>query len=311
MTSRQGDIFFELRSLSLRLLGLGDWAGRVFIGSFSQKLDSSIMKHAIFATGLAILLGLSPSGFAFGGNMQTGSRVFRLTVVFNNIPFDTRLTTSWGFSCLIRGTEQTILFDTGGDGKVLLSNMNLLGIDPKSIDTVFLSHIHGDHTGGLEEFLKQNPNINVCLLESFPDSFQHAITKYGARIKAVAHFTRLFDSVYSTGEMGDWIKEQALILATSNGLVIITGCAHPGVVSVVRQATERCNDNVYLVMGGFHLGGMTSAQIQGVIRGLKALGVKKVAPSHCTGERAINMLRDVRGEDFVEAGAGAIIETPQ
>ncbi len=280
--------------------------------------------------------------------MQTRSRVFRVAVIFNNIPFDTRLTTSWGFSCLIEGTEQTILFDTGGDGKILLSNMNLMDIDPKSIDTVFLSHIHADHTGGVEEFLKQDPNITVCLPESFPISFQQAITKYGARIKAVAHFTRLFDrpaprkprpegrgqgelykngnlpyreappgragrlhSVYSTGEMGDWIKEQALILATSNGLVIITGCAHPGVVNVVREARERCNENVYLLMGGFHLGGMTSAEIQGVIRGLKALGVKKVAPSHCTGERAMSMLRDAWGENFLEAGAGAIIEVPQ
>jgi 7,8-dihydropterin-6-yl-methyl-4-(beta-D-ribofuranosyl)aminobenzene 5'-phosphate synthase len=269
------------------------------------------MQHAIFTKSLAILLGLFTSSLAFGGNVQTRSRVFRVAVIFNNIPFDTRLTTSWGFSCLIEGTEQTILFDTGGDGKILLSNMNLMDIDPKSIDTVFLSHIHADHTGGVEEFLKQNPNITVCLPESFPISFQQAITKYGARIKTVAHFTRLFHSVYSTGEMGDWIKEQALILATSNGLVIITGCAHPGVVNVVREARERCNENVYLLMGGFHLGGMTSAEIQGVIRGLKSLGVKKVAPSHCTGERAMSMLRDAWGEDFLEAGAGAIIEVPK
>jgi 7,8-dihydropterin-6-yl-methyl-4-(beta-D-ribofuranosyl)aminobenzene 5'-phosphate synthase len=306
------------------------------------------MQHTIFTKSLAILVGLFTTSFAFGGNVQTRSRIFRVAVIFNNIPFDTRLTTSWGFSCVVEGTEQTMLFDTGGDGKILLSNMNLMDIDPKSIDTVFLSHIHADHAGGVEEFLKQNPNITVCLPESFPISFQQAITKYGARIKAVAHFTRLFDrpaprkarpegqgqgelykdgnlpcreappgragrlhSVYSTGEMGDWIKEQALILATSNGLVIITGCAHPGVVNVVREARERCNENVYLLMGGFHLGGMTSAEIQVVIRGLKALGVKKVAPSHCTGERAMSMLRDAWGENFLEAGAGAIIEVPQ
>jgi 7,8-dihydropterin-6-yl-methyl-4-(beta-D-ribofuranosyl)aminobenzene 5'-phosphate synthase len=269
------------------------------------------MQHAIFTKSLAILAALLTTSFAFGGNVQTRSGVFRVAVVFNNIPFDTRLTTSWGFSCLIEGTEQTILFDTGGDGKILLSNMNLMDIDPKSIDTVFLSHIHGDHTGGVEEFLKQDPNITVCLPESFPISFRQAMTKYGARIKGVAHFTSLFDSVHSTGEMGDWIKEQALILATSNGLVIITGCAHPGVVNVVREARERCNKNVYLLMGGFHLGGMTSAEIQGVIRRLKALGVKKVAPSHCTGERAMSMLRDAWGENFLEAGAGAIIEVPQ
>jgi 7,8-dihydropterin-6-yl-methyl-4-(beta-D-ribofuranosyl)aminobenzene 5'-phosphate synthase len=266
------------------------------------------MQRAIFTTIFAILASLLISSPGFGGNVQTRPPVFRLTVIFNNIPFETRLTTSWGFSCLIEGTEQTILFDTGGEGKILLGNMSFMNIDPKSIDTVFLSHIHADHTGGVEAFLKQNPNITVCLPESFPISFQQAITKYGARIRAVGNFTRLFDSVYSSGEMGDWIKEQALILKTSNGLVIITGCAHPGVVNVVREARDRCKDNVYLLMGGFHLGGMTSEQIQEVIRALKTLGVKKVAPSHCTGERAMSMFRDAWGENFLQGGAGAIIE---
>lgn len=270
------------------------------------------MMQQAFFTGIFIILSTLLTGsLGFGGNMQTRLPVLRLTVVFNNIPCETHLTTSWGFSCLIEGTEQTILFDTGGDGRILLNNMSAMDIDPKSIDTVFLSHIHADHTGGVEAFLKQNPNITVCLPESFPISFQQAITKYGARIRAVGNFTRLFDSVYSSGEMGHWIKEQALILKTSNGLVIITGCAHPGVVNVVREARKRCKDNVYLLMGGFHLGSMTGAHIQGVIRALKALGVKKVAPSHCTGERAMSMFRDAWGEDFLQGGAGAIIEAPR
>jgi len=186
--------------------------------------------------------------------------------------------------------------------------MSFMNIDPKSVETVFLSHIHADHTGGVEDFLRQNPNVTVWLPESFPMSFQRAITEYGARIRTVGNFTRLFGSVYSSGEMGGWIKEQALILKTSNGLVIISGCAHPGVVNVVREATDRFKDNVYLLMGGFHLGGMASEQIQQIIRALKMLGVKKVAPSHCTGDRAMGMFRDAWGEDFLEGGAGTIIE---
>lgn len=288
--------------------GLEEGEESVFIASGSRGFNWCMMQQAIFTNIVAILVILLTSSLGLGGNVHNRFPVFKLTVIFNNIPFETNLTTSWGFSCLIEGTEKTILFDTGGDGKLLLSNMSFMDIDPDSIDTVFLSHIHADHTGGVEAFLKQNPNVTVCLPESFPISFQQAITKYGARIRAVGNFTQLFDSVYSSGEMGDWIKEQALILKTSNGLVIITGCAHPGVVNIVRKARERCKDNVYLLMGGFHLGGMTSAQIQEVIRALKALGVKKVAPSHCTGERAMSMFRDAWGEDFLEGGAGAIIE---
>jgi 7,8-dihydropterin-6-yl-methyl-4-(beta-D-ribofuranosyl)aminobenzene 5'-phosphate synthase len=270
-----------------------------------------MMQKALFTKLVVIFVSLLTSSFGFGGTTQTRFPVLRLTVIFNNIPFETHLITSWGFSCVIEGAEQTILFDTGSDGKILLGNMSLMDIDPKSIDTVFLSHIHADHTGGLEAFIKRNPNVTVCLPESFPISFQQSITKYGARIRVVGNFTRLFDSVYSSGEMGELIKEQALILKTSNGLVIITGCAHPGVVNVVQQARKRCNDTVYLLMGGFHLGGMTSAQIQQIIHALKALGVKKVAPSHCAGERALSMFRDAWGEDFLQGGVGAIIEVLQ
>jgi 7,8-dihydropterin-6-yl-methyl-4-(beta-D-ribofuranosyl)aminobenzene 5'-phosphate synthase len=259
---------------------------------------------------VAILLGLLTSSPGLGANVQTKPPI-RLTVIFNNVPLEAHLKTGWGFSCLIEGTKQTILFDTGGEANILLGNMRSMSIDPMSIDMVFLSHIHADHTGGLEGFLRQNASVTVCLPASFPISFQQAITKHGAQITAVGNFTQLFDSVYSTGEMGDWTKEQALILKTSNGLVIITGCAHPGVVNVVREATERCKDKVYLVMGGFHLDGMTSAQIQEVIHALKALGVKKVAPSHCTGDRAMSMFRHAWGEDFLQGGAGAIIEVPQ
>ena len=50
----------------------------------------------------------------------------QMTVVFNNVPFDQSLTTCWGLSCFIRYKDKGILFDTGGDGEVLLSNMGKL-----------------------------------------------------------------------------------------------------------------------------------------------------------------------------------------
>ena len=76
-----------------------------------------------------------------------------ITVVSDNNPYKAGLKTSWGFACVIRGAEKTILFDTGGSSVILLGNMKLLGINPKDIDVVVLSHIHGDHVGGLDGFL--------------------------------------------------------------------------------------------------------------------------------------------------------------
>lgn len=76
------------------------------------------------------------------------------------------------FSCLIEGLDKTILFDTGGNGDILLANMQRLGLDPEDVDAVVLSHIDADHTGGLGAFLARNPDVTVYMPESLPASFQ-------------------------------------------------------------------------------------------------------------------------------------------
>jgi 7,8-dihydropterin-6-yl-methyl-4-(beta-D-ribofuranosyl)aminobenzene 5'-phosphate synthase len=111
-----------------------------------------------------------------------------ITVVYDNNPYREGLSTSWGFSCLIRGTEKTILFDTGGNGSVLLSNMKRLRIEPEEIGIVFLSHIHGDHVGGLAQFLEANKNVTVFLPVSFPEKFKTG--KNNCRLQTIRHKTR-------------------------------------------------------------------------------------------------------------------------
>jgi 7,8-dihydropterin-6-yl-methyl-4-(beta-D-ribofuranosyl)aminobenzene 5'-phosphate synthase len=95
----------------------------------------------------------------------------RITVVYNNVPHAPGLTTAWGFAAVIAPGADTVLFDTGGDGPTPLANLRRLGIDPDSIDAVVLSHIHGDHTGGLEDFLTRRPNVTVYMPRSFPRRF--------------------------------------------------------------------------------------------------------------------------------------------
>jgi len=79
-----------------------------------------------------------------------------MRILFDNNPYEKGLEVSWGFSCLIKGAEKTILFDTGGDGSILMANIEKMGIDPSEIDLVVLSHDHLDHTGGLSAFLEKN-----------------------------------------------------------------------------------------------------------------------------------------------------------
>lgn len=239
-----------------------------------------------------------------------GQRRLQLYVVFNNVPYNKRLETSWGFACLIKGLDKTVLFDTGGDGGIFLSNMQQLGLYPKIVDSVVLSHIHDDHIGGLDTFLARNPHVTVFAPRSFPASFRRNVEGLGASIETVAGPRQLMDSVYSTGEMGQGIKEQALIIDTPRGLIVMTGCAHPNVADMAEQAQAYMDKNIYLLMGGFHLGGASDTDIRTIIQRLKTLGVKKVAPSHCTGDKAIALFRQQWQDNFIEGGLGAVIEIP-
>ena len=128
---------------------------------------------------------------------------------------------------------------------------------------------------------------------SFPASPYSVIRSYVMDVKMVGAPIQLSDQVFSSGEVGDGIRKQALILNTAKGLVVITGCAHPGVVKVVTRAQQHLKRDVYLAMGGFHLKGVSASEIQGTIIMLQEMGVKKIALSHCTGEMAMALFRQV------------------
>ncbi|MEW6556799.1 MAG: MBL fold metallo-hydrolase [Elusimicrobiota bacterium] len=212
-------------------------------------------------------------------------------------------------SCIIEGIEKTILFDVGGMGTILLSNMEKLRIDPKQVDVIVLSHIHDDHIGGIWDFLEKNNDVIVYLPESFPEGFKHDVEKMCQKVISVKNPVKLLENVYSTGELGTLIKEQSLVLNTEKGIIVITGCAHPGIVNIVKEAIKITkNNNVYLVLGGFHLIAYSENEIEEIIKDLKKLEVKMVGPSHCTGDRPIELFREAWGKDFFDLGCGAKIK---
>jgi len=231
-----------------------------------------------------------------------------ITTVYDNYQVDPKLTTSWGFGCVIRTPKKAILFDTGGDSSILLSNMEKMNIDPKDIDVVVISHIHGDHVGGLNGFLERNGKVKVYIPASFPDSWRKKIISFGTTYQDITDSVQISDGVYTTGEMGTWIKEQSLVLDTKEGLIVITGCAHPGVVNITKKAKQILPDkNIYLVMGGFHLSGASDSELRSIIKGFRDIGVQKVAPSHCSGDRCREMFKEEYEQDYIESGVGKII----
>jgi 7,8-dihydropterin-6-yl-methyl-4-(beta-D-ribofuranosyl)aminobenzene 5'-phosphate synthase len=238
-------------------------------------------------------------------NTQTPG-MLTVTIVYNNIPYDARLKTDWGFGALVERGNDILLFDTGGNGPILLGNMNVLEIDPASVREVVISHNHSDHTGGLIAFLGVSARPPVFLLPEFGASFIQSAKQYTEVVEA-APGMEIVPGILTTGNVGGNIPEQSLAIRTAKGLVVITGCAHPGIVRIVEKAVELTGDPVYLVLGGFHLRDFSDAQIAAILAEFRRLGVQKVAPSHCTGDRAIAMFASEYGDDFLRTGAGSII----
>jgi 7,8-dihydropterin-6-yl-methyl-4-(beta-D-ribofuranosyl)aminobenzene 5'-phosphate synthase len=264
-----------------------------------------------FITGYAQRKGqiMSEENEAIFKLQADGVNDLTITVVCDNYPYKEGLETAWGFACLITGAEKTILFDTGGDGSMLLNNMEKLVIDPNSINTIVLSHIHGDHTGGLKSFLEKNSGVTVYLPKSFPIKFKDEAKGYGAKTVEVEQPLEICENVYSTGQLGKLIKEQSLIVRTNKGLVLITGCAHPGIVKIVNTAKGLLKDNILSVMGGFHLEWATKGKLEKIISAFKKLGVRYAGPCHCTGDKARALFEKHFGKSYIDIGAGKVITT--
>ena len=241
----------------------------------------------------------------WSGNVE-GQQKGSVTVkfVYDNYAFVEGFETNWGFACVIEGTEKTILFDTGQKGDLLLENFEKMGLDPQSPKLVVLSHNHGDHTGGLAAFLAKNHDVSVYLPASFPKEFVQKVQDAGAKVVLVTEPVEICKNVFLTGQMGDTIKEHGLILDTGRGPVLITGCAHPGIVAMTKRAKEQLKKDVVMVFGGFHLGQLSEAEGKAVADKLKDLGVEEVGPTHCTGKKAIVAFEEAFGKNFLRMGVG-------
>jgi 7,8-dihydropterin-6-yl-methyl-4-(beta-D-ribofuranosyl)aminobenzene 5'-phosphate synthase len=230
-----------------------------------------------------------------------------IVILYDNVPARQGVKPAWGFSALITYQKKTILFDTGGKPDILLANMRAMKIAPASVSDVFISHNHWDHAGGLFSFLGKNHKVNVYLPSSFSETYQKEVKASGAKPVRIGGFTRLAGDIYSSGSLGEAIIEQALILDTPQGLIILTGCAHPGILKIVRSARKSLGKPVYAVLGGFHLASKSVTEAGAIISGFQKIGVTYVVPCHCTGEKAIRQFREAYGDKFIPAGAGGVI----
>lgn len=266
------------------------------------SLFSSILMLSL----LLFIFSLTAIGEEEAEQDSTEPEVTVITL-YDNYQHNPDLKTAWGFSCLVRAGKENILFDTGADSPTLLANMKKLQIDPKDIDMVVLSHAHGDHTGGLMGMLELNSELTVFLPKSFSNDFKKRVASHEAKVVEVADPMTIHGKVSTTGELGTFIKEQSLIVKTSRGLVVITGCAHPGIVKILKEAKKITGEDIYLVLGGFHLLNLGASELKEVIKDFRDLKVQKAAPSHCSGDKTREMFQEEYGEDFISNGVGKMI----
>jgi 7,8-dihydropterin-6-yl-methyl-4-(beta-D-ribofuranosyl)aminobenzene 5'-phosphate synthase len=266
----------------------------------------------------------------------------RVTILYDAFGDRPGLVADWGFAALVEYGGKRILFDTGNDGRIFERNVRALGVDLKHLDFVVVSHRHGDHTGGLAYLLRQNPGVTIYAPRegfgvfgaSLPASFLRRDNtlpprmRYygGASPKAItsgspwprAHFVWI-DSLTEVGPglaivstvsqtPGTLeLRELSLAIRTPAGLVLVVGCSHPGIETIV-AATQPFGEHVHMVFGGLHLVATPDPEIERIAAALhNRWKIDYLAPGHCTGEPAFDVLRRVFGDRYVYAGLGTAV----
>jgi len=231
--------------------------------------------------------------------------MLKFTILFDNYKFEDSLKPLWGFSCLVEVDNQSILFDVGSNGRILLQNAKKMGISFKDIDKVFISHNHWDHIGGLDTIIEENPNIKLILPNTISNHYINDLRKMVKEVHIVEDFEILTANFYTTGMIKSKESsetEQALIIDYNDELYILSGCGHMGILNLLNSI--HIKKPIKYLGGGFHLLYKTPIEIKEII---SKLNVEYVTATHCSGETAIGMLKLKYKEKFLAGGVGAKI----
>jgi 7,8-dihydropterin-6-yl-methyl-4-(beta-D-ribofuranosyl)aminobenzene 5'-phosphate synthase len=215
-----------------------------------------------------------------------------IKIIYDNYLKNNDLETDWGYSILIDGLDKVILYDTGAKPDIFESNFRKMELDASSVSFLVLSHEHHDHTGGIPGFVRMKKDMVESGLEPL----------------LVSKPAMICENLYSSGEFSKPIPEQALVLNTKQGLVIMTGCSHPGIIEMLKEIKSAFKKDIYMVFGGFHLLNKSDKEMEHIIAEMKALGVIKCGATHCTGGKQIKMIREAFGDNFFELGVGNTFE---
>jgi len=255
------------------------------------------MKKSFGLTGLLLCLGLAISTSGVQDN------ALHITIIYDNYQADPRLQTDWGFACIVEYQGEQLLFDAGAKEDLYKKNVQLMGVKPEVIPTLFISHWHGDHTAGIPWLTGVNPSINCYLPASFFDQLK-AGSQLPPNSTSVNNPIHMYGPFYSTGEEFEAFREQGLVVKTESGGVLITGCGHPGIADMVAKAENELGIQIHTVVGGLHLMNKSTGEMQQIATDLMEMGVRQICPTHCTGDRSIALLKASFGDGYIPGGTG-------
>jgi 7,8-dihydropterin-6-yl-methyl-4-(beta-D-ribofuranosyl)aminobenzene 5'-phosphate synthase len=201
----------------------------------------------------------------------------------------------WGVSFLV---NKSILFDTFNKFSHLSKNLHRFNVDAIKINNIVISHNHYDHIGGLTGFINEYKNINVYFSEN-PNSFYKV-----SNIIINNDILQLDKNIYIINITNNNTKEQSLVIKTKKGLIVLVGCSHPGIVDIVKTIKDKFNDNIYALIGGFHLMNKGYNEIKNIAYELKNHEITIVAPTHCSGFIAERIFKNIFPDGFLKLTEG-------
>lgn len=293
---------------------------------------------------VAVALGTLPA-LPAGAVSHRPAPAQRVTILYDAFGNRAGLTRDWGFAALVEYGGRRILFDTGDNAEIFAANVRALGLDLSRLDFVVISHRHGDHIAGLQYLLQVNPGITIyapserfgvfgsSLPGSFfppdtllPDSLRYFDGHPPARLSfgsawPSAHFqlvdstTQIVPGVSVILTVSDRpgtleLRELSLAISTPRGLVLLVGCSHPGIETIL-EASRPISGHVFQLIGGLHLVTTPDSAIARIAAALHdEWRIDRMSPGHCTGEPAFAELRRVFGANYLYAGLGTVLELP-
>ncbi|MBL7114787.1 MAG: MBL fold metallo-hydrolase [Kiritimatiellae bacterium] len=249
----------------------------------------------------------------------------RITVLVENSTRGLGLLAEHGLAFWIEIGPQRVLLDTG-QSDVLFHNAKRLGITLSDADALVLSHGHYDHSGGVAQLLQNYHKTTVYVHpEALKDKYIRTADGKSRQIgmPANARITlssypdiqpstkpiEVIEGLFITGPIprltdfedtggpffldkdctqpDELVDDQAVFIDTPNGIVVILGCAHSGIINTLQYITSLVPERpIHAVIGGTHLVSADATRIDKTVQALRQLDIRYLFPSHCTGFQA-------------------------